>query len=137
LSSGDVAPGGSVTVTDQGWQPDSTVDLSLHSTPVALGTATTGDDGSFSKTVTIPADTTLGVHTIEITGTDANQQPATHSVEVDVVSAEGTTVTTVHTSGTGGTLPFTGGSTLPLLFIAVSLLGGGVAMAARRRQSQA
>jgi hypothetical protein len=136
VSNGDVSPGGSVTVTDGGWQPDSTVDLTLHSTPVSLGTATTGNDGSFSKTVTIPADTSVGEHTIEITGTDANQQPATHTVEIDVVTAEGTTVTTVGTGGTG-TLPFTGGSTLPLLFVALSLLGGGIAMAARRRHSQA
>jgi LPXTG-motif cell wall-anchored protein len=34
-------------------------------------------------------------------------------------------------------LPFTGGSTLPLLFVALSLLGGGLAMAARRRRAQA
>jgi hypothetical protein len=136
VSTGDVAPGGSVTVTDGGWQPNSTVDLTLHSTPVALGTATTGDDGSFSKTVTIPADTPVGTHTIEITGTDASQQPATHSVEIDVVAATGSTVTTTAPGGTTP-LPFTGGSTLPLLFVALALLGGGVAMAARRGQSQA
>jgi len=135
VSSTSVGPGGSIVLTDGGWQPDSTVDLSLHSTPVSLGTATTGDDGSFSKTITIPANTTAGAHTIEITGTDANQQTATHSVEINVVTSTGSTVTTVHTGGS--TLPFTGSSTIPLVFFALTLVGGGLAMAARRRRAQA
>jgi hypothetical protein len=134
-----VPPGGKITVTDTGWMPDSQVDLELHSDPVNLGSATVGDDGSFSKEVTIPADTPEGTHTIVITGTGDDQQPQTHSVEIkvssEVVNSGSTTTTTTASGGSGGgSLPFTGGPAMPLLIVSVAMILAGVGLGARRRR---
>ncbi len=130
-----VAPGGSITVTDTGWKAGSTETLTLHSTPVTLGTTTAKDDGSISKTVTIPVDTTLGTHTISVSGTDPSGKAATHSVTIEVSETEGSTVTTVGSSGTGSDLPFTGSSsTLPTLGLGFVLIGSGIGIALGRRR---
>ena len=58
--------GDSVTVTGSGYPPGSPVQAELFSDPVVLGTTTTDGAGSFRLTVTIPADTTLGFHTLRV-----------------------------------------------------------------------
>ncbi|GAA2090714.1 hypothetical protein GCM10009759_14500 [Kitasatospora saccharophila] len=80
----DLVPGGGVTVTGGGYQPGGTIELTLHSTPVALGKATADGSGSFTTTVTLPADTTPGTHTIQATGPDARGGTRVDSLTVEV-----------------------------------------------------
>lgn len=142
-SSATVAPGGSLTLAGANWKGSTSLGLTLFSDPVNLGNVTTASGGTFTTTVTIPASTALGAHTIEVSGLDAGDQTATVSVALTVVSA--TTSTTVPattsttkasgtptTAASGGSLPRTGGETLPLLLVGLVLVGGGVALVVRR-----
>jgi hypothetical protein len=143
LSAGTVTPGGSLTITDQGWAPHSKVDIELHSDPVSLGSAQADGKGVIKTTVVIPADTAPGQHNIVLTGTGTNGDPQTHTVAVTVdattVTAGATTGTVspsgTSTPGTSSDLPRTGGPELPLLIMSLSLLGTGLALVARRRRT--
>ena len=121
--------GGTVTVFGRGWLPDSTVDVVLHSTPVDLGTFDVGSDGTFSTSVTIPANTQPGSHTIEVTGTAPDSEVAFVDLPITVTAA----VTTTTISHGSGTLPFTGSTMLPLLVLGLSCIGVGLALRKRRR----
>lgn len=105
------------------WEPGSSVALAFLSQPVGLGTAPVGDDGSFSRAVTIPADAELGEHRIRVRGTDASGAAATVFVRLEVVAGRG-----------GGGLSATGLALGALLALAVGLLaaGGSLLLAARR-----
>ena len=59
-----VEAGKTVAVTGTGFAPDSAVTLTLHSEPVEVGTATTDASGAFTATVTVPATTEAGAHTL-------------------------------------------------------------------------
>jgi LPXTG-motif cell wall-anchored protein len=152
VSSSTVAPGGSITVSDSGWKPDTAVDLKLHSNPVDLGSAQVGAKGTFETTVTIPSDTTLGTHDIVIAGTLASGEQGTHTVAVTVVTPTTTTIgpfstpTTEFVSGNGsssssgssGSLPKTGSSTqLPAIGLGMVLVGSGLGIAIGRRRRRA
>jgi LPXTG-motif cell wall-anchored protein len=143
-----VEPGEDLEVTGNGWKPDSSVDLTLNSDPVDLGSAEVDETGSFSKTVTIPADTPPGLHTITVTGVDPEGATRTTAVEVTVVSATPTgaagTTTTFSTAADPGAaaggstnLPRTGGSTSPITWLALGLVLGGTALASAARRRRA
>ena len=135
--------GGTLRVGGSGWLPGSTVDVELHSTPVHLGSVLVDQDGGFLFTATIPADTPPGSHEIVATGTGADRQPQSVSSPIDVVAAQaGATttttaarVTTTTTHGRSSTLPLTGGDTLALAVGGIALVGGGIALAMRRRRT--
>jgi len=60
--------GQTVTVSGTGYTPDSTVTITLHSTPVVLGTTTSdnsGNAGPVSETIPLSTDTTI-THTITL-----------------------------------------------------------------------
>ena len=59
-----VEAGKTVTVKGTGFAPESTVTITLHSEPVEVGTATTDENGDFTATVTVPATTEAGDHTV-------------------------------------------------------------------------
>ncbi|MEV4706448.1 hypothetical protein [Actinoplanes sp. NPDC049316] len=61
------APGTRLKVTVGGYAPNSTVDLSLHSTRIDLGHAIADADGVVHTTVDLPA-AEAGVHTLTISG---------------------------------------------------------------------
>jgi hypothetical protein len=105
------------------WEPGTSVALAFLSQPVGLGTAPVEDDGSFSRSVTIPADAELGEHRIRVSGTDASGAAATVFVRLEVVAGSG-----------GGGLPVTGLALGALLALAVGLFaaGGSLVLAARR-----
>jgi hypothetical protein len=60
--------GGSVTITGGGFDPGSTVVLTLYSVPVSLGTTTAGPGGTINATVNLPMGTALGAHTFLASG---------------------------------------------------------------------
>lgn len=123
-----VPPGGQVLLTGDNWQPGSTVTLSLHTQTIALGQATAGADGSFSKLVTLPSSVSPGGHTVEAAGINANGKPAVARTSLTVASA-GTSV--------GGT-SLTGANISPALLLMFGLmLGGLVALIAARRRATA
>jgi hypothetical protein len=61
-----VQPGGEITVGGGGFVPGHVVRLTLHSTPIDLGTAVADARGIVSAAVTIPQTVTPGVHHITI-----------------------------------------------------------------------
>lgn len=58
----ELHPGDSTVLTGDGAPAGSLVDVELHSTPIALGSTTAADDGTFSIPVTIPLDIEPGDH---------------------------------------------------------------------------
>ncbi|WP_067196067.1 putative Ig domain-containing protein [Microbacterium sp. XT11] len=95
-----VTRGQRLQVTGDGFLPGATVALGIYSTPTALATAVAGDDGSFSATVTVPADQSLGAHTIAASGIGDDGAAR--------LLASGTTVQATGSTGGGST---GGGST--------------------------
>jgi hypothetical protein len=63
----DVHPGDTLDISGTGLPPGTSLDTILHSVPTDLGSVVAAADGSFDQTVTIPADTELGDHTILVT----------------------------------------------------------------------
>ncbi len=62
--SASAARGGSVAITGTGFKPSSPVVLAWYTSPVVLATTTANTAGAISATVTVPADTPAGVHTL-------------------------------------------------------------------------
>jgi hypothetical protein len=129
VSNTEPPAGGSITVSGIGWMPNTQVDIVLHSTPVDLGTADVGNDGSFSKSVSIPGGIEIGSHTVQVSGTMGDGDQGTASIPITVTAA----VTTTTVGGGSGTLPFTGSTVLPLLVLGLSFVGIGLALRRRRR----
>ncbi len=61
-------PGDSVTADATGYNADETVDATVHSTPVSVGSAVADSHGNVAITVTIPVDTPAGPHELRLTG---------------------------------------------------------------------
>jgi len=88
------ARGATVTVTGQDWVPSETVSITVHSTPINLGTLTVRADGSLPPTsFTVPADFEVGTHTVSATGSVSGTAQTTFAV----AAGKGTV-------GTGGSI---------------------------------
>jgi hypothetical protein len=129
LSTSTVAPGGSVTVYANGFQPGSTATITLESDPVLLATTTAGSDGVVNETVTIPADTPAGQHEIVVSGVGRDGEPKQVRFPI--------TITGTAAAGSGGSLVATGTDIGLALIIGTIAAGIGVVLlsTARRRQS--
>lgn len=68
LSATTVSPGGQLTVSGTGFTPGEPVDVTLHSTAVALGTVIADAEGAAALTFTVPADLEPGEHRVELVG---------------------------------------------------------------------
>lgn len=130
--------GQKVVLRGEGYLPGSTVELLVYSTPVSLGTATVGPDGTFVAEVTLPADLAAGSHHLVATGVDENGDVRNLVIEV-AVTADGTaTVTSAQaTDGDQGGLAYTGADiAVPAIGgLAALAVGGGLLVAGRRRRS--
>jgi hypothetical protein len=71
-------------VTGVGFQPGSTVEIWIFSTPRLLGTAVVKADGTFSTNVLVPGDLAVGRHTLQAEGLNAAGQPRAVSAGVTV-----------------------------------------------------
>jgi hypothetical protein len=96
----DLHPGDTITISGEGLPAGTSLDTVLHSVPTDLGSVVAAADGSFTQTVTIPADAVLGAHQIIVTATGPGLVTTTKSQPVTV-----TAVPT--TSGSGGTTTIT------------------------------
>ena len=88
LSAGD-----SIKVAVGGFKPDSEVEVWLFSTPVRLGSASVGSDGSMSKTFILPAGVKSGNHRVAVLAKLPNGKTATFTL--GIVVGEISTTSTV------------------------------------------
>lgn len=125
-SSSTACDGCQDTVTVVGFMPGSTVQFTLHSTGVSLGSAVVDGDGDATFTFRIPSGTAPGEHTITASGTSASGGSQTLRMTILV---------TVATSP--GTLAHTGASVLVPAEIGVAAAGagGGLVLLGRRRRT--
>ncbi|MBW8762739.1 MAG: discoidin domain-containing protein [Microbacterium sp.] len=129
-SVGTVRSGGTLTVQLGGFEPGQLVQLWLHSEPVKVGEATVSDDGEAVLSITVPASTPAGAHTLV----------ATDAEGVELASA-GLAVTAAPGAGTGSgaDLATTGADGSLWSAVAASALGllalGAVLWTRRRRMS--
>lgn len=140
LSANKVEAGGSVTVDGGGFDGGATVRIDIESDPVFLANATAKADGTFSATVTIPADIPLGAHEIVATGPGEDGELVLRAA-IEVVApgtlgggGGGGGGTGAGTTGGGGALARTGSNVLPLVGIggAALLLGAAFIYGARK-----
>ena len=126
-------PGQTISIEGRTFAAGSTATVAL--TPdVTLGSPTADAAGVIRLDATVPADTTLGSHTLTATGPAPDGTTLSLSLTLNVVAADGSG------SGTGsGSLPDTGSdSSIPLAQVGLGLAAfGGVveALAGRRRRS--
>ena len=124
------AAGGSIAVTSTGWLPGSTVTGLLRSDPVTLGTLTADSTGKISGSYPVPANTTPGLHELELVGKDANGAARSVMAGVTITAAGGTTTTKA-----GGTVPRTGSEVWPQVLVGALMVGlGGVLVELARRR---
>ena len=127
VSSTVVAAGGSVTVSGNCFRAGSAVTVRLDST--ILTRAFANGSGVATTTVTIPPATSLGTHTISLTGVQPNGLPIYEPVQITVVSP----VRPAHPARPARPHP------APLIPVAesaaamVALAGGGSVLLRRRR----
>lgn len=84
VSDTTVVAGETITVSSSGWLPGSDVTVTFLTTSEVLGTAEVGADGAFQTRVTIPSDASPGVHTLRVTGTGADGEPASVDIRITV-----------------------------------------------------
>ena len=80
VSDSTLEQGEPVTVSSGGFVPGETVNVNLYSSPVLLASVVADGSGNASATVTIPADTAVGQHTIVFVSASGAAQGATITV---------------------------------------------------------
>ncbi|MGH3689333.1 MAG: endonuclease/exonuclease/phosphatase family protein [Microbacterium sp.] len=145
IGSVSVAAGASVTVEGTNFPAAAALRIELRSTPVQLGTVTTDAAGAFRTTVTVPAGTTPGAHSLVVIDPDGVETTSAITV---TAPTDGTTPggTPGRTSGSGGaavpgsgdardgSLATTGADSTPFILAAVLLLGAGLGLVVTRRR---
>jgi hypothetical protein len=132
ISDSSPTPGSSVNVSASGFQPNSTAQILLHSTPVLLATSPTDANGTVSATVTIPTDAALGAHDIVLSGDDSSGSAMSVSIPITVVAA------TTTSTGSGGGLAFTGADIALTAAVGLAAFGfGGFLLLSVRRKRRA
>ncbi|WP_417503268.1 fibronectin type III domain-containing protein [Microbacterium sp.] len=137
LGAASVTAGSTLAVSGSGFAEGAELRLELRSDPVQLGTVTAGADGSFQRTVTIPANTPAGAHTLAAILPDGTE--VTASVTVTAVSGGGAITPgdgSGGSSGADGDLATTGADSVPYIVAAVVLLAAGLGLFAMRRRRQ-
>ncbi|MBO9625798.1 MAG: GH92 family glycosyl hydrolase [Microbacterium sp.] len=117
-----VVQGAPVEVVGRGFDPGEKVSIVLHSDPVHLTDVVADENGLFRTTVTIPANTQVGAHTLIATGADSGVV-AQSALRVTAAAAVGGGL-----AGTGGAVPYA------LVGLMLALLAAGGVLVARRRQ---
>jgi hypothetical protein len=100
--------------------------------------AARADTSTSGATSTSGVTSTSGATTTTSAATTSSRETTTSSVAGTASSAPSTSIGGVSSTQAGGGLPFTGAHTMPLLFVALALLGLGVASLlaeARRRRA--
>lgn len=135
VSDTTLVPGEAFVVAGSGWQPGSTVDFTLFSEPVDLGSAEVGADTAFSAELEIPEDVEPGTHTLEVAGTSDEGDPRTVELTLEVLAAGSDVADFDETSNE---LATTGADATVGLGLALLLLvaGGATLLVSRRRRKR-
>jgi pimeloyl-ACP methyl ester carboxylesterase len=120
----EASQGALLSVSGGGFAPGTPVILSLHSSPVSLGTATADLGGNFSIVVGLPPSVSVGDHQLIADGTGATGASLELSTTLDVSSAP---VVPGKLSTIAGTV-VDAASTLPLSGICVQAFPAGSAV---------
>lgn len=79
LTVGEQAAGTSVGLSGSGFEPGSDVVLTMHSTPVVLGTVSAAPDGSVSGQYVLPSSIDAGTHRLIVDGVDSTGRSLTQT----------------------------------------------------------
>lgn len=138
LGASTVEAGGTVTIDGSGFEAGLELTVELRSTPVQIGTAQVADDGTFSLTVTIPADTPAGEHTLAVIQPDGAEATAALTVTAAAGGAGDGGAGDGVAGGAGGDgLATTGGDPAPFAVLAALLMMLGAAFVVARRRIRA
>lgn len=131
VNTSTVAPGGSITVTAEGFKGGSTVQFTIESTPQSLGSAAANSSGVAVLTTKVPAGIGAGTHTIRATGVAPDGSPlnVTTTITVTGSAADG--------DADGGLANTGSNSGLFGLVGALAVVAGGLVLVASRRASSA
>ena len=142
-----VEAGKTVTVKGTGFAPESSVTLTLHSEPVEVGTATAGEDGSFTATVTVPAATEAGEHTLVAASASPSvtasapltvtRAPAAPTQEPSAAPSPSSSAAPARDQGGTGGLARTGSHAVLAGVVAALAAGAGTAFVRRSRRAKA
>ena len=116
-----LAPGTVITLTISYLVPNATYSLTLHSTPIALGSITANGAGTATYQLTIPAGLAAGAHTVAVTDASGNAG-ASYAFSVAGSTALAKTGTNI--------------STLIVVAIGLIILGAALTRRPRRRASR-
>lgn len=127
-------PGDPVQVRAGGYAAGSSVNIEFRSQPVSIGSATADASGTFTTTVRVPTDATVGTHTIAAVGINPDTTVREVTAQYIVLPRAGAPTQ----SGTGN-LPRTGGGrTIPMTVAGAGLVAAGtVAVRAARGRRRA
>jgi hypothetical protein len=132
ISSSTLVPGEHATVEgdDDCFEHQSPVDVGIDPPGTTLGGVTSSPTGAVSANVTIPPGSSLGPHTITMSGAGPAGTAVTYSIPVTIVASVS------RSSTSSGALAFTGSDEGILIAIAAALMaiGLGVTTATRRRR---
>ena len=140
VSVGELVAGQAVTITGENFKPGTTATFTLHSEPLALGSATVAANGTVSLTATVPADVPAGQHSVVITGTGVSGEAVEVSIPLTVPAAgswpagdtPATSATASASTSASDDLANTGFNMMPLgLAGAVLVLLGGLVVVRR------
>ncbi len=133
LGASSVTAGGTLAVSGSGFAEGAELALELRSDPVSLGTVTAAADGTFARTVTIPAGTPAGAHPRR---DPPRRLGGDGLLTVTAAAGGGAIVPGESDSGgaTDGDLATTGADSTPFVIGAVVLLAAGLGLFALRRR---
>ncbi|PCE15798.1 hypothetical protein AUC47_13115 [Microbacterium sp. SZ1] len=119
-----VVQGGTLELTGRGFGAGELMTITLFSEPVRLAEVTADGSGAFRTTVTIPANTAVGQHTLVAEGT-ASGLSAQGALTVTAAASTGDGL-----AGTGGAVP------IALIVLTLGLLSTGGVLLLRRRRTE-
>lgn len=126
-----VTPGRTISITVSGFKPATTGRIVIASVEQQLSEFTTNSTGTATTSATIPADISIGRHTIFARGTAPDGSPAETSQGITVAAA----------AASGGIkrsqLARTGAVVVPTTLAGLGLVGGGIALQRSSRRSKA
>ena len=124
-----VVVGGTLVVSGVGWVPGESVQITVHSTPIDLGSVTARSDGTFPDVrFTVPEGFEPGIHRITATGTLSGTVENTFTVEAPVAVAPPQEKVSVPTGGAAAP-----GPDVAWLSVVLSAVGAGFLLLRRRR----
>jgi len=133
LSDSEVTPGETITASVGGAAPGATILLSVASVEQQLGSVIASSAGTASRNITIPANISLGAHTVFARGLNSAPAPDVASRPINVVAA-GTGTT--GGGGPRGNLVRTGAVVVPTALVGLGLVAGGVALKRSSRRGK-